>query len=99
VTYGIHVRDHACTQSAPCDACWTHGLRVLAVVTGPVLGQPLLLLVQGTRLQDHLLQLKGGVTVEAAFLLGGREIFTKRTKDPHINRPVGVQRGPESHGK
>lgn len=46
----------------------THRLRILAVVSRPVLGQPLLLLVKGARLQDHLLQLKGGVAVEATFL-------------------------------
>lgn len=48
-----------------------HRLRAVpAAVPGPVLGQPLLLLVQGPGLQDHLLQLEGGVTVKAAFLWG-----------------------------
>lgn len=47
----------------------THGLRaVLAVVPRFVLRQPLLLLVQRPGLQDHLLQLEGGVAVQAALL-------------------------------
>lgn len=41
---------------------------VPAAVPGPALGQTLLLLVQRPRLQDHLLQLEGGVAVQAAFL-------------------------------
>lgn len=49
----------------------THRLRVFAVVSGAVLGQSLLLLVQRPRLQDHLLQLEGGVAVQTTFLRGG----------------------------
>ena len=57
----------------PASQAPTHGLgAVPAAVPGPGLGQPFLLLVQGPGLQDHLLQLEGGVAVQAAFLLGGR---------------------------
>lgn len=49
----------------------TYGLgAVFAVVPRLVLCKPLLLLVQGPRLQDHLLQLEGGVAVQAALLWG-----------------------------
>jgi hypothetical protein len=47
----------------------THRLgTVSAAVPRLILGQPLFLLVQRPRLKDHLLQLKGGITVQAAFL-------------------------------
>lgn len=47
----------------------THRLgAVSAAVPRLILGQPLFLLVQRPRLQDHLFQLKGGITVQAAFL-------------------------------
>lgn len=56
----------------PMMSSWdTHRLRVFAVVSGSILGQPLLLLVERPRLQDHLLQLEGGVAVQTTFLQVG----------------------------
>lgn len=51
----------------------THRLRAVpAAVPRLVLSQPLFLFVQRPRLQDHLFQLEGGVTVQAAFLCRDR---------------------------
>lgn len=59
---------HRCGENLNPEAC-THRLgTVSTAVPRLILGQPLFLLVQRPRLQDHLLQLKGGITVQAAFL-------------------------------
>lgn len=62
-----------CTGGREDSVPHTHRLgAVSAAVPRLILGQPLLLLVQGPRLQDHFLQLKGGVAVQAAFLWSDR---------------------------
>lgn len=60
----------------------THRLgAVSAAVPRLILGQPLFLLVQRPRLQDHLFQLKGGITVQAAFLWRDR-VLSPACKSP-----------------
>lgn len=77
---------HLCDLLAVCRGRrFTHRLRILAVVSRPVLGQPLLLLVKGTRLQDHLLQLEGGVAVEATLLQQGEAQAIIRRTNTHLH--------------
>ena len=65
---------------------------VPAAIPGPALGQTLLLLVQRPRLQDHLLQLEGGIAVQAAFLW--RMVLSQcpaTLTRPGHPRPVGLR--------
>lgn len=68
------------TQQLCAEHRVTYRLWILAVVSWSVLCQPLFLLVKRTWLQDHLLQLEGGVAVQATFLCerDAREIIRNK---------------------
>lgn len=66
----------------------THRLGTIsAAVPRLIFGQPLFLLVQRPRLQDHLLQLKGGITVQAAFLWRDRVLSPACGSPPPPQQP------------